>query len=75
MQEKLSSVLDTHINRLLDEYTFNINYNTLEQVDVTPIQMFAIRRFGFGGNYPAVPILDRQIGWIFERAYEEFIIP
>jgi parvulin-like peptidyl-prolyl isomerase len=75
LQEKQSSVLDTHINKLLDKYTFSIDYNALESVDVTSIQMFAIRHFGFGGNYPVVPILDRQIGWIFERAYQEFIIP
>jgi parvulin-like peptidyl-prolyl isomerase len=75
LQEKQSSVLDMHINNLLDKYTFSIDYNALESVDVTPIQMFAIRHFGFGGNYPAVPILDRQIGWIFERAYQEFLLP
>ncbi len=75
LREKQSFVLDSHINRLLDKYTFSIDYQALERIDVTQIQFFAVRRFGFGGSNPAVPILDRQIGWIFERAYEKFIIP
>lgn len=75
LQSKTAGILSRKINSLLDEYGFSIDYDKLESVDVTPIQMFGIRRFGFGGNYPAVPVLDRQVGWIFERAHEEFIIP
>jgi len=75
LQNKSAGILSKKINSLLDEYGFSVDYNKLDLVDVTPIQMFAIRRFGFGGNYPVVPVLDRQIGWIFERAHEEFIIP
>jgi peptidyl-prolyl cis-trans isomerase C len=72
---KTAGILSGKINSLLDEYGFSVDYDQLESIDVTPIQMFGIRRFGFGGNYPAVPVLDRQVGWIFERAHEEFILP
>jgi peptidyl-prolyl cis-trans isomerase C len=75
LQNKTAGILSKKINSLLDEYGFSVDYDKLESVEVTPIQMFGIRRFGFGGNYPAVPVLDRQVGWIFERAHEEFIIP
>ncbi len=75
LQGKTAGLLSREINALLDEYTFSVDYDKLESIEVTPIQMFGIRRFGFGGNYPAVPVLDRQVGWIFERAHEEFIIP
>lgn len=60
---------------LVNDYPVNINYQALDATDVTQIQMFAFRYFGFGGRYPAVPMLDRQTGWIFEDIKDQMIIP
>ncbi len=74
-REKSEDIISRKISGLADEYPVRIDYDALDETEVTQIQMFAFRYFGFGGRYPAVPMLDRQIGWIFEGIKDQMIIP
>lgn len=74
-REKSDQIISRIISDIADEYPVSIDYDVLDGTEVTQIQMFAIRYFGFGGKYPAVPMLDRQIGWIFEGMKDQMIIP
>lgn len=73
--EKSRSIITRVIADLADEYPISIDYEALDETEVTSIQMFAFRYFGFGGRYFAVPMLDRQIDWIFEGVKDQMIIP
>ncbi len=75
MRDKSDRIISQIIAGLADEYPVRIDYEALDATGVTQIQMFAFRYFGFGGRYPAVPMLDRQTGWIFEGIKDQLIIP
>jgi len=74
-RDKVEETITEMISGLADEYPVRIYYEALDETEVTQIQMFAFRYFGFGGRYPAVPMLDRQVGWIFEGIKDQVLIP
>ncbi len=74
-RDRSDRIISRIIAGLADEYPISIDYEALDATGVTQIQMFAFRYFGFGGRYPAVPMLDRQTGWIFEGIKDQMIIP
>lgn len=75
VREESDRIISRMISELADEYPVRIDYEALDETEVTRIQMFAFRYFGFGGRYPAVPMLDRQTGWIFKGIKDQMIIP
>jgi peptidyl-prolyl cis-trans isomerase C len=60
---KRREVINEKVKMLADKYIVDIDYETLHNLEVSPLQVLVIRHFGFGGIFPAVPLLDQILQW------------
>lgn len=75
IDKKVSKTLRYKTAELAKDVTIKINYGLLQSLETTYINSFAIRRLGFGGALPAVPIYFPNSGWVNPDNYERFILP
>ncbi len=60
---KQREIINEKVKELADRYIVDIDYETLHKLDVAGIQVMVVRYFGFGGVFPAVPMLDQILQW------------
>jgi hypothetical protein len=69
LQRKQRELINEVVKELAGRYIVDIDNELLAAVEVSPLQVLVVRYFGFGGMYPAVPMLDQILQWS-----EEWII-
>ncbi len=60
---KRRETINEKVKTLADKYIVDIDYETLHALDVSSLQVLVIRHYGFGGVFPAVPLLDQILQW------------
>ncbi len=75
LNEKQDSVLYHYVASLASKSNLKIFLEALKKVEVEPIQMFTVRKIGFGGTINAVPGLAVMEEWTRVAPMEEIIIP
>ena len=82
-EEYRSQLAFNKLNRKINDYTVSlalkygvsIDINLLDNLEVTSIPAFAIRRLGFGGQVTAVPLLAPNTDWVKEWIQKQNQIP
>ena len=62
--KKLHAKMINYTTSLALKYGVSIDYKTLNSIEVTNINSFAIRQMGFGGKMTAVPLLAPNNEWV-----------
>ena len=62
--KKLHAKMINYTTSLALKYGVSIDYKTLNSIEVTNINSFAIRQMGFGGKMTAVPLLAPNNDWV-----------
>ncbi len=60
---KQREIINEKVKELADRYIVDIDYETLHKLEAASIQVLVVRYFGFGGIFPAVPMLDQILQW------------
>lgn len=60
---KQREIINEKVKELADRYIVDIEYETLHKLEAASIQVLVVRYFGFGGIFPAVPMLDQILQW------------
>lgn len=69
------NVLKDKTSELAKRTTIKVNYGLVQGLDTSPINSFALRRLGFGGTMPSVPIYFPNFQWVNPENYKQFILP
>jgi len=75
IDRKVSRILKDETAELAKDIKIKINYGLLQSLETSHINSFAIRRLGFGGSFPAVPIYFPNSQWVNPSNYKRFILP
>ncbi len=65
-EKKFNEYRDKFVAKLAQNYVKKINYELLNSVKVTSLNMFTYRFMGFGGRLTAVPLINRYTNWYNE---------
>jgi hypothetical protein len=63
LSEKKERILYQYIGKLASDEDVKIFIQPLKRVEVKPLQMFTVRKIGFGGEINAVPYMPPCDGW------------
>jgi len=63
LTRKQREIINDTVKELADRLMVDIDYEALFELDVSPLQVLVVRHFGFGGVYPAVPMMDQILQW------------
>ena len=72
---KLNKKINDYTVSLALKYGVSIDVNLLDDLEVTSIPAFAIRRLGFGGQVTAVPLLAPNSDWVNDWIQKQNQIP
>lgn len=62
--KKIRAKLNEFTTQLAIKYGLNINYESLNSLEVTNINSFGFRTLGFGGRTTAVPMISPNVEWV-----------
>ncbi|MBM4175091.1 MAG: hypothetical protein FJ213_02810 [Ignavibacteria bacterium] len=65
-EKKFNKFKDKHVAELAQKYVKKINYELLNKVKVSSLNIFSYRFMGFGGRISAVPLINRYTSWYDE---------
>ncbi len=65
-EKNFNKFKDKHVAELAQKYVKKINYELLNKVKVSSLNIFSYRFMGFGGRISAVPLINRYTSWYDE---------
>jgi hypothetical protein len=71
---KQREIINQKVKELAERYIVDIDYEVLHQLEVSSLQVLVVRYFGFGGMFPAVPMLDQILQWSEEWLIDHNLI-
>jgi len=71
---KKREVINQKVKELAERYIADIDYEVLHRLEVSSLQVLVVRYFGFGGIFPAVPMLDQILQWSEEWLIDHNLI-
>ncbi len=71
---KQREVINQKVKELAERYIVDIEYEVLHRIGVSSLQVLVVRYFGFGGMFPAVPMLDQILQWSEEWLLDHNLI-
>lgn len=64
INNKVGNILKFKTAEIAKDFTIDVNYGLLQSLEASSINSFSIRKLGFGGNIPAVPIYFPNHEWV-----------
>lgn len=71
---KRREIINQKVKELAERYIVDIDYEALHRLGVSANQVMVVRYFGFGGIFPAVPMLDQILQWSEEWLIDHNLI-